>query len=98
MSKLFYSGNVSDVSGYRTMFVDTRNPNPPAAIATFVTDTTSGGDNIEMTATAGGTATNFITKPFAADRAIDSVMFVNGSIPVFSYCTVMGMSAPNDTG
>ena len=77
MSKLFYSGNVSDVSGYRTMFVDTRNPNPPAAIATFVTDTTSGGDNIEMTATAGGTATNFITKPFAADRAIDSVMFVN---------------------
>lgn len=77
MSMLFYSGNVSDVSGYRTMFVDTRNPNPPSSVQTFVTNTTGSGDDIEMTATAGGTATNFITKPFLSDVALDSVLFAN---------------------
>lgn len=76
-SRIYLSADVSDVSGYRMGYVDMRKPDNAGTASTFVTNTTGSGDDIEVTATAGGTATNWITKPFRSDTVIDSEVYVN---------------------
>lgn len=75
MSVIYLTNIASDVSGYKLALVDQRPPSDQS-VATAVTDTTGSGDNIAMTATAGGTAIKWITKPFLADTVIgaDPVM------------------------
>jgi hypothetical protein len=76
-SRVFLSNTTSDVSGYKMAHVDMKDPLATTTAATLVTDTTASGDNIEMTDTAGGTETNFITKPFFADVAIAGTYYAN---------------------
>lgn len=76
-SRLYLSADVSDVAGYRMAYVGMRKPDVGTATTSFTTNTTASGNDIEVTATAGGTATNWITKPFRADTTIDGVVYVN---------------------
>lgn len=71
MAKIYLTNLPSDVSGYKLALVDTRNPNP--SLATAVTNTVASGTSIQMTATAGGTALKWITKPIAAAVTIPAV-------------------------
>lgn len=76
-SRIYLSADVSDVAGYRTAYVGMRKPDVGTTTSSFTTNTTASGNDIEVTATAGGTATNWITKPFRADVTIDGVVYVN---------------------
>lgn len=76
MARLYLSNEDSDITGYKIAYVNTRRPSSTAT-ATAVTNTTSGGSDIQMTATAGGTALAWITKPFASNVIITSAMVLN---------------------
>lgn len=78
MSTSMYLTNLdSDVSGYKLLLVNERNPSPPSAVATAVTATTSSGSNIPATLTSGGIAAKWITKPLAVAVTIASAPYVN---------------------
>lgn len=78
MATTIYLTNLaSDVSGYKLALVNQRNPSPPSALATTVTNTTGSGTNIQQTLTAGGTVAKWITKPLAVAVTIASAAYVN---------------------
>ncbi len=68
MAKIYLTNLASDVTGYKLALVDQRSPTS-SALATSVTTTTAGGDDILATITEGGTELKWITKPFLADVA-----------------------------
>jgi len=72
MARLYPSNEAADISGYKALYVNMRRPGS-TAVATSVTNTTASGNLIQTTATAGGTALAFITKPFAAAVTITSI-------------------------
>lgn len=76
MARLYLSNEDADITGYKTLYVNLRRPTS-TAVATAVTNTTSGGSQIQMTATAGGTALAWITKPFASAVTITSAIIAN---------------------
>lgn len=75
MSTIWLTNIDADISGYKLALVDQRPP-VGSAEATAVTNTSASGDDIAMTATAGGSAIKWITKPFLEDTIIgaDPVM------------------------
>ena len=76
MSRFYFTNLASDVSGYKLLLVDQRDPTS-TALSTSVTATTSGGFSIQCTDTSGGTALKWITKPFLSDVAFaaDKILF-----------------------
>jgi hypothetical protein len=76
MAQIFLTDLPADVAGYKLALVGMRNPYTTGKV-TSVTNTTSSGDNIECTDTAGGTAVKWITKPMEKDVAIAGMVFQN---------------------
>lgn len=77
MAILYFTNLDSDISGYKLLLVNERNPSPPSSVASAVTTTTGSGSDIPMTITAGGTALKFITKPLSVAVTLASVPFYN---------------------
>jgi hypothetical protein len=82
-SRVFLTNLNSDVSGYKLALVDMRNPNLQTTVPTATTNATSSGSNIQMTATAGGTALKWITRKMSTAVTLGAVVgesaFVNVS-------------------
>lgn len=76
-TRVYLTNLASDVSGYKLALIGTPNPNPPSALVTAVTATTSGGSSIPMTLTSGGTAAKWITKPLLTGLTIAGKIFAN---------------------
>lgn len=79
MARIFLTDLASDVSGYKLAMVDARDPSS-AALVTSATSAvaTSGAKKIQLTATAGGTALKWITKPLTSAITLSAVAaFVN---------------------
>ncbi len=72
-SRIFLTNLASDVSGYKLALVDMRNPNLPATVASTTTNATSSGSNIQQTATAGGSAVQWITRKLAVAVSLGAV-------------------------
>ncbi len=76
MPRVYLSNDTSDVSGYKLAYVDMRSPNTTALTATATT-TTGSGDDIQVTASAGGSALKWITKPIGAAVTLATSVQVN---------------------
>lgn len=72
-SRVFLTNLASDVSGYKLALVDMRNPNLPSSVASATTNATSSGSNIQMTATAGGSAIKWITRKLGVAVSLGAV-------------------------
>ncbi len=74
--RIYLSNDASDVSGYKVAYVDMRSPNT-TALTLSTTTTTGSGDDIQCTATAGGTALKWITAPFGSAKTLVTQVFCN---------------------
>lgn len=74
MARLHLTNVDADISGYKLLLVDARNPDT-TALVTSVTDAvaTSGAKKIQLTATAGGTALKWISKPLTSAVTLSAV-------------------------
>jgi hypothetical protein len=78
-SKVYLTNVTSDQSGYLLAMVDMRNPNLPAAVATAVTNTATGGGTtaLQMSGTAGGTSVHWITRKLSKAVTLGANTFEN---------------------
>ena len=74
MAKIILTNLDSDVSGYKLALVDTRNPSSTALVTSVTAAVaTSGAKKIQLTATSGGTALKWITKPLTSAVTLSAV-------------------------
>lgn len=71
MARFFFSNETADVSGYKLLYVNTRNPRTSA----LTLASTAATDAAQLT--VSGTAQKWITKPFAEAVTLTSVMIQN---------------------